>query len=148
MRLMKKLLLVFIPLLLLLLVGSQGKSSAGNPEEYKQLLLKFRAFSINPGEKIVGTLVTVSNGEIKYVYVPGGWSWKYSGKPITKHMVHCFSTNPSYAVSMTGKLPSIAIYDMSIFTRKPLVIDALVEVENSDGKKHFRRMLESELDVQ
>jgi hypothetical protein len=140
------LLIIFVPLYLL--VGIQGKSLAENPGQFKKMLLKFRAFSIMPGEKIVGTLVTVSNGKITYVYVPRGWSWQYSGIPGYKHIIHCFSPNSSYAVTATGMLPEVSISDMSSLKGKPLNIEASIEIEGEDGKEYSRQMQESELNIQ
>lgn len=128
--------------------GFAGTSEAQRADQYKKVLVKFPAFSLGAGEKVVGVNMTVYNGEIVHVFVPRGWNCKRSGMPVTEHILHCYSPNTAYAITMTGKLPHISIFDMSEVTKKTLSLETVVEMEDSSGKGFSKQFAESELDIQ
>ncbi len=138
----------FLFLVLVLAVvcaGQRGISAVQSAEQYKKVLVRFPAFSLGAGEKIVGVDVTVYNGEIVHLIVPRGWNCRKSGMPVTQHVLHCFSPNSAYAITMSGKLPEISIFDMSGVTKKPLSLEASVEIEDSSGRGFSKQISESEL---
>jgi hypothetical protein len=143
-----KRLLLCISLVVFALIGIQGQSRAENSGQQKTLLLRFHSFSMNPGEKIVGTVVAVSQGEIVHVSLPRGWSRQFSRMPDRKHRVHCFSPHSSYGINASGKMPVFTISDNSGSSGKSMSIEASVEIEAGDGKKYTRQMSDSEFSVQ
>lgn len=138
------------PILLLacIVAGLSEISVVQSAEQYKKVLVKFPAFSLGAGEKIVGVNMTVYSGEIVHLIVPRGWSCQKSGMPVTQHVLHCFSANPAYAITMTGRLPVISIYDMSDITKKTFSLETAVEMEDSSGKGFTKQLGESELIIQ
>ena len=128
--------------------GVSVTSEVQSAEQYKKVLVKFPAFSLGAGEKIVGVNMTVYNGEIVHVLMPRGWNCKRSGMPVTEHILHCYSPNPAYAITMTGKMPQISIFDMSEVTKKTLSLETVVEMEDSSGSGFSKQFAESELDIQ
>ncbi len=128
--------------------GSAGTSGVQSAEQYKKVLVKFPAFSLGAGEKIVGLNMTVYNGEIVHLIIPRGWSCQKSGMPVTQHVLHCSSVNPAYAITMSGRMPQISIFDMSSITQKTFSLETAVELEDSSGKGFSKQFEGSELIIQ
>jgi hypothetical protein len=140
-------LLLLISLVVFAMVGIQGRSWAADSGQQKTVLLRFHSFSMNPGEKVVGTIVTVSQGEIVHVSTPGGWSRQFTRLPDKRHSVHCISQHISYGINASGRMPVFTIADKS-GSSGAMRIEASVEIESGDGKRYTRQMMDSELSVQ
>jgi hypothetical protein len=123
-------------------------ASAENPGQQKKILLKFHSFSMNPGDKIVGTTVTVSQGEIVQALIPRGWIRKYSGSPNRTHTVHCFSPHSSLGIAASGRMPVLSIIDNSGSSGRPLTIESSVDIEGGDGKVYTKQLQESDFNIQ
>lgn len=117
----------------LVLVGSNAGAEQG-----RQVSIRFPAFSLNPGERVSGIKVSVSQGSLRASCRPNRWTCDYSGTS-----VHCYSPHPTYATGITGMLPEVFIRDLP-GSGTPS-IQASVEMLDSDGRMYERPFSESEM---
>ena len=129
-------------------IGIQGQSWAENPGQQKTVLLRFHSFPMNPGEKVVGIVVTVSQGEIVHVMRPYGWSCQNTQMQNRKQTMDCFSTHSSYGINASGMMPVLSITDNSNSSSNNMSIEASIQIEREDGKMYTRQMKDSELSIQ
>jgi hypothetical protein len=127
------------------LCGLLGQAWAENSDHRKTVMLRIHSFTMNPGEKVVGVMVAVSQGEIVFVAMPYGWRSQYSRTVDRKHHVHCFGAHSSYGINASGRMP---VFTINPSSSKTLSIEASVEIESVDGKRHTRQIRDSELSVQ
>jgi len=126
------------------IIGIHSHSFADNSGRRDSFLLQIRSFSMNAGEKIVGTMVTVSQGDIVNASMPRGWRCEFT-RMSDRRQMHCFSLHSSYGISASGRIPIFTIIDNSGGGRDSLTFEVLLEMETRDGKTYTKQMSDSEL---
>lgn len=130
---------LFILVLVLFTAGIPAAFAADNPGQGRSLLVKFPAFSLNPGEKIAGIKVKTSQGEITNSCLPGRWRCDSQGDSL-----HCYCIHQSFAIALTGLLPELFIRNIPGNVSQ-FSIEATVEYLSSDGNAFSREFREGDL---
>jgi len=122
-------LLFTITIFVLLLFFYRTGAAADNPARYKQILLKIPAFTINPGETIVGVEITLVGGRITQFFPLRGWRCNIINNLRANQLYYCSSSHSAYAITNSAKLPTLSIDDMSSAGGMTFGIEAHIELE-------------------
>ncbi len=131
----------------LLLCGHQAGNAADHSGRYKQLLVKIPAFTMNPGEKIVGVEVSLTGGRVTHAFFPRGWVCNLMNSGKGSQLYYCSSPHSSYAITNSAKLPTISIDDMSGTAGMTFGVEAQIELERADGQRFTKQLRESDLSI-
>jgi hypothetical protein len=101
--------------------------------------VRFPAFALSPGERIMGVKLTASEGRIFAGCRPNRWTCDESG-----NSVHCYSLHPTYATAISGMLPEFIV--RSSESGEPS-FEASVEFIDNDGKEYSREIRAGDLIV-
>jgi hypothetical protein len=124
--------------------GNQYGFAAENP---KQILVQIPAFTMNPGEKIVGVKIALTGGRVTQAMFPRGWSCRLNTNPGWDQLYYCSCPHSSYAITNSAKLPVLSIDDMSGISGKVFSIEASIEMEDGNGQRYTKQMQESDFSI-
>lgn len=124
---------------LFFLTGAQGSALADGTDKGRSVTVKFRPFSISPGERVSGMKLKVSQGKIHVGCRPNRWTCDQ-----TEGFVHCYTLHQTYALGISGMLPETIITHLSNDGRQ-LSLEASVEIIDSSGKEYSKEISESDL---
>ncbi len=110
-------------------------SDAGRP-----LTVRFPAFALSPGERIMGVKLAASSGRIVTGCLPNRWTCDGGGGG----EVHCYSLHPQYAQGLSGMLPQFIIRNSDSGSPS---LQASVEFIDNNGKEYSREIREGDLIV-
>ncbi len=101
--------------------------------------VRFPAFALSPGERIMGVRLSASAGRIFAGCHPNRWTCDGNGSEI-----HCYSLHPTYATAISGMLPEFIVSNND--GGRPS-LQASVEFIDNNGKEYSREMREGDLIV-
>jgi hypothetical protein len=133
--------------MLIVFVFSWGSLYGFASENPKQLLVQIPAFSMNPGDKIVGVKITLTGGRVTHAFFPRGWSCRLNNNPGRDQLYYCSCPHSSYAITNSAKLPVLSIDDISGVGGRVFNIEATIEMEDGDGRGFTKQMQETDLSI-
>jgi hypothetical protein len=131
--------IVIITVCLCFLTGIQGPALADGADKGRSVSVKFPAFSISPGERILGMKIKASKGSIHIGCRPSRWTCDQSDGS-----VHCYALHQTYALGISGMLPETIVTNLSSDGRQ-LSLEASVEFIDNNGKEYSKEIRESDL---
>ena len=133
----------------ILCVSFSGQSvcTAGSKGEGKRILVRIPAFSMAADEKIMGVKINVKEGSVFSVFKPRSWVCEASGVPGVDDTMYCYSPVREYAIIASSMLPEITVSDPSGSDPGRFRVEATVEIEGNDGKRHEKQIRHSELRI-
>jgi hypothetical protein len=124
--------------------GNQYVFASENP---KQILVQIPAFTMNPGEKIVGVKIMLIGGRVTQALFPRGWSCQLNNNPGRNQLYYCSCPHSSYAITNSAKLPELSIDDLSGAGGQIFSIEASIELERGDGQRYTKQIQQSDLSI-
>lgn len=123
------------------LTGVQGPALADGADKGSSVTVKFRPFSISPGERVSGMKLRASQGRMHVGCRPRSWTCDQS-----EGYVHCYALHQTYALGISGMLPETIVTHISRDGRT-LSLEASVELIDSSGREYSKEIRESDLIV-
>lgn len=112
---------------------------AEGSDKSRSVTVKFRPFSLSPGERVSGMKLKVSQGRIHVGCRPNRWTCDQ-----IEGFVHCYALHQTYALGISGMLPETIVTHLSGDGRT-LSLEASVEFIDNNGKEYSKEIRESEL---
>ncbi len=103
------------------------------------MTVRFPAFALSPGERIMGVKLSASSGRIFTGCLPNRWTCEGGGSEI-----HCYSLHQQYAQGISGMLPQFIIRNSD--SENPS-LQASVEFIDNNGKEYSREIRDADLIV-
>ncbi len=139
--------LFIIIVLVISLCGYQAGNAAEHSVRYKQFLVKIPAFTMNPGEKIVGVEISLTGGRVTQAFFPKGWVCNLMNSGRGNQLYSCSSPHSTYAITNSAKLPTLSIDDLSSAGGMTFGVEAQIELEKIDGQRYTKQLRESDLSI-
>jgi hypothetical protein len=112
-----------------------------------RILVRIPAFSMGAGERITGVKITVKHGSVVGALKLRSWECAASGFPGVEDTLYCYSPNWEYGLFASSVLPEVTVSDQSGSDPSRFRVDAVIELEGSDRKKHEKQISHSELRI-
>lgn len=130
-----------------LLSGYHEALTAENMTRPKQVFVRIPAFSMNPGEKIVGVRFILTAGSFTHGFATRGWNCQLINTTRTEQLFECSSPHTMYAITNAAKMPVLTVDDLSDRVGKAFSVEALIELENGSGSRFTKQFSASDLAI-